>query len=232
MTRRERQHDNIREEIKALARQHMAEQGTAGLSLRAIARDMEMTAPALYRYFPAREDLITALILDAFNALADTLQAADNACVHEDYTGRMLNIMKVYRQWALENAVDFQLIYGNPIPGYSAPGELTVPAVQRGFIVIVTILADALAAGTLKLPPEYEQLPPSVDHHLRILIERDQYPIIPQLLYLGIATWTRMHGMIMLELYHHLVPTIGNVDDFYHHEITTFLQHLGLDPGP
>jgi AcrR family transcriptional regulator len=125
---RESQRQDTREEIKAFARQQMAAEGTAALSLRAIARDMEMTAPALYRYFPSREDLITALIVDAFNALADALEAADAAPTQQDYGSRLRAVLMAYRGWALEHPTDFQLIYGNPIPGYSAPRELTVPA--------------------------------------------------------------------------------------------------------
>ncbi|MBZ0286445.1 MAG: WHG domain-containing protein, partial [Anaerolineae bacterium] len=123
--------------IKAIARRHMAEQGTAAVGLRAIARDLDMTAPALYRYFPSLDDLITALIVDAYNANADAMAEADAAQPPTDYLARLLAALNAYRDWALAHPVDFQLIYGNPIPGYHAPAEITIPAARRNFAVMV-----------------------------------------------------------------------------------------------
>lgn len=226
VARRERLHDNIREEIKAIARQHMATEGTAAISLRAIARDMEMTAPALYRYFPSRDDLITALIVDAFTALADTLQAADAAHAATAPIERVWAVLLAYRQWALQNPTDFQLIYGNPIPGYTAPGEVTIPQVQRGFSAIMGAMQAAVASGDLHLPADAHLLPSAIHTHFAALIGEGQYPIDPGLFYLGIVAWTRIHGIIMLELYHHLGPTVGDVEAFYRHEIASLLRQM------
>lgn len=224
--RRERLHDSIREEIKAIARQHMATEGTAAISLRAIARDMEMTAPALYRYFSSRDDLITALIVDAFTALADALVDTEAAHRQTDPITRLTEVLLAYRRWALEHPTDFQLIYGNPIPGYAAPSEVTVPQVQRGFSVIMGVMDEAVRTGLLRLPPEAHHLPQAVEAHFHTMIAEGGYPIAPGLFYLGIALWTRMHGILMLELYHHLGPTVGDVDAFYGHEIAHFLSRI------
>ena len=105
--------------IKAVARQQMAEHGTAGLSLRGIAREMGITAPAIYNYFPRLDDLITALIVDAFTALADAIEAAESAVQSEACGPKILASCLAYREWAIAHPVDFQLIYGNPIPGYT-----------------------------------------------------------------------------------------------------------------
>ncbi|MDX1992147.1 MAG: TetR/AcrR family transcriptional regulator [bacterium] len=225
---RESQREDTREEIKAFARQQMAAEGTAALSLRAIARDMEMTAPALYRYFPSRDELITALIVDAFNALADALEAADAAQPQQDYTGRLRAVLMAYRGWALEHPTDFQLIYGNPIPGYSAPRELTVPAVVRGFQAIIRPMGEADQAGLITIPPEAQHLPASLDQHFHGLIVSGNYPISSALFYLGVTMWTRIHGIIMLELYHHLGPTVGSVDDLFAHEVQHILRRVGM----
>ena len=132
-TRREKQHISTQEEIKQVARRLMAEQGTAALSSRMIAREMGLTAPALYHYFASRDELITALIVDAFNALADALEEARDEAATGSAREQLVQTLLTYRRWALEHPIDFQLIYGNPIPGYEAPRELTVPAAERGF---------------------------------------------------------------------------------------------------
>ncbi len=114
--------------IKHIARQQMTQFGTAGLSLRAIAREIDVITPALYRYFSTLDDLITALIIDAFDGMAHCLAAADTAHYpQDDYEGRVVTACLAYRQFALERPMDFQLIYGNPIPGYVAPAEITIP---------------------------------------------------------------------------------------------------------
>src|SRR5579871_5392343 len=105
-TRRERQHDATTAEIKQVARRQMAEQGTAAISLRAIAREMGMTAPAIYRYFASRDDLITALILDAYNAQADAIEHAVDSLPEEDTRGRLRAGLYANRDWALKHPIE------------------------------------------------------------------------------------------------------------------------------
>ena len=88
MTRREQQRENTREEIKSLARKQMQAEGTAAISLRGIAREMGLTVTALYRYYTSRDDLITALIVDGFNAQADAMQEMIERRAPDRVTGR------------------------------------------------------------------------------------------------------------------------------------------------
>src|SRR4051812_32366671 len=115
-THRERVQQATREEIKETARRQMMEQGAASLSLRAIAAEMGLTAPALYRYYKNRDELVTALIVDSFYALGGALEAAGMTCAPGDYAGQFVAMMAAYRDWALANRADFTLIYGTPLP--------------------------------------------------------------------------------------------------------------------
>src|SRR5262249_49131651 len=117
--RRQRQRLATIEEIKQIARQHMRDQGAAAVSLRSIAKYLAVTHPALYRYFDRRDDLITALILDAYHALAEALATARDTAPADDSAARLLAACLEYRDWALAHPVDYALIFGNPIPGYS-----------------------------------------------------------------------------------------------------------------
>ena len=218
-TRRERQHAAIREEIKETARRLMAEHGTEGITTRFIAHEMGFTAPALYHYYANRVELITALIVDAFNALADTLQEVCEEAREEGPEEQLRRALLAYRQWALAHPADFQLLYGNPIPGYEAPAEVTVPAAVRGFRVLAPLVEKVLEKAPGSLSPE-------VHAFLREQIAREGYPVSPQALYLTILGWTRIHGIIMLELFHHLQPTIGDVDVFYRSEVEMLLQRI------
>src|SRR6266540_2538318 len=113
------------EEIKTLARRQLAEQGAGALSLRAIARDMRMASSALYRYFASYEDLISALCVDAYDALADAVTAARDARPADDHAGRWWAICHAYPRWSLDNRPDFALIFGTPVPGHRAPEAAT-----------------------------------------------------------------------------------------------------------
>lgn len=234
MTRRERQRVANLEEIKHLARQHMRAEGTAALSLRAIAREMGLTVTALYRYYPSRDDLITALILDGFNAQADTLEAVvrdagpDALSSAQGCRATLRDALLTYRAWALQHPVDFQLLYGNPIPGYHAPADLTRPAAARNFSVIVGILIAAQQGGWLRPSPAYTDLPAPVRQHLMHSV-----PGVPaQVSYIATVGWSRIHGMITLELFEHTPPVVGDADAFYRHEVDTLIQELGLATTP
>jgi len=227
-SRREKILDITREEIKKNARQLMAENGTAGLSIRAIAREMQMTAPALYHYYASLNDLITALVMDAFTQLADKLEVAAADDTVQSSAERLGAVANANRQWALAHPVDFQLIYGNPIPGYEQPIELTYPPARRSFLVTARIFAAAIDSGEINLPTSYRNLPAAIEDSLRELstVEGHELPLLA--LYLTAVAWTKIHGHIMLELFNLLQPVIVDVDAFFKYETQQFLQHVGL----
>lgn len=226
-TRRERLREQTLQEIKEMARQQMAESGTAAVSLNAIARKMGLTTPALYRYFKNRDDLITSLVAESFNNLADTLASTAQQSP-ADPGEKLLNVILAYRQWALDHPIDFELIYGNPIPDYQAPAEITTPAAQRGFSVILEILNAAYESGRLHPLPEYINLP--ADLQLNIPDRTAAFPSGTDrtVFYIGLVGWYRIHGIIMLELFHHIQPLVGNPEAFYKHEVMSLLKSAGF----
>jgi AcrR family transcriptional regulator len=225
--RREKLRQATQTEIKEIARRLMAENGTAGLGLRAIAREMDVTAPAIYRYFPGLDDLITELIIENFHALAAAMDDGAHSAPETDYAGRLMGMLMAYRQWALDNPIDFQLIYGNPIPGYVAPAERTMPAARRGFDVVVEILDGALKAGAIIPPPEYHALPGAITAQLEGVIAHEGYDVPVVVVYLATVGWTRIHGIVMLELFDDIQPILGDTEAFYRLEMHMLLKQLG-----
>jgi len=215
-------------QIKAVARQQMTEHGTAGLSLRGIAREMGITAPAIYNYFPRLDDLITALIVDAFTALADFIEAAELHVRSEKCGMKILASYLAYREWAIAHPVDFQLIYGNPIPGYVAPAEITVPLARRPFEGLARLFLEAYQTGELVVPAEYVPVPASISAHFATWLPEAGYDFPDALLCLLMSGWARIHGMVMLELFEHLGPVVGHPADFYRYVLGAFLQQLGM----
>lgn len=230
--RKDQQKPLTTEQIKAVARRQMAERGTAGLSLRAIARDLGITAPAIYNYFPRLDDLITALIVDAFTALAESVEAAGATARGQGagLSGQLAASVRAYRTWAVTHPTDFQLIYGNPIPGYVAPAALTAPLASRPFNELVGLLQLAWSQGRLTVPAAYAVIPPPVAEHAADFRRAAGLEFPDAVLCLLASGWARIHGQVLLELFHHSQPLIGDPAEFYELELRAYLSLLGLPP--
>ena len=227
-TRRERQHEATREEIKAVARQQMTAQGAAALSLRAIGRALGLTAPALYRYYPSRDDLITALIIDAYHSQSTWLEEACNALPPDDHAGRLRAFIMAYREWSIAHPEDYKLIYGTPIPGYHAPWELTAPAAQRNMLIVLALLKAAWQAKALTLPAEYTRLSPPLRQKLAEAAAQMGYDVPLPLLHVAIVSWAHIQGLISLELFGHLVMLEPQAGEVYRLEAEAWLKRYGL----
>src|SRR5215212_10853067 len=147
-TARERVRAELTAEITEVARRQLGEVGAAALSLRAVARELGMASSALYRYFPSRDDLLTRLIIDGYDALGDAADAADDPSAPP--AERWLGVCRAVRAWARAHPHEYALLYGSPVPGYRAPQD-TVPAASRVGVVLGRILGEAAHSGAL--PP-------------------------------------------------------------------------------
>ena len=225
LSRRERVRQATVEEIKAVARAQMAAEGTAGVTLRAIAREMGMTAPALYRYFGSRDDLVTALVTDAYDALADAMEAAAGP---GDHAERVLAAFGAFRTWGLEHPTEFALTFGSPIPGYVAP-EATRPAGLRYTDLLGRLLAEALADGALD-PARIEVQPsPALARQVGELQRRRGGPVLPApVMAFGLGAWARVHGLVALEVFGHLAPAIGDGAALFDQELEQIIRQSGL----
>ncbi|ATL69365.1 TetR/AcrR family transcriptional regulator [Nocardia terpenica] len=184
---RQRYRVQMQAEIKQCAWEQMATDGPSALSLNAIAKNMGMSGPALYRYYASRDELITALIRDSYRSLADTLRAA------RDSGADVAGLAYAAREWALANPQRYFLIYGTPIPGYRAPDD-TVAITQE----IMAVLVEAFAAQ-----PVDEQATPfdaNLEHH-RHWAPDESVPTTT--LHRALSFWTRTHGVLSLELAGH-----------------------------
>jgi AcrR family transcriptional regulator len=151
-TARQRARAELTREIKEEARSQVAAAGAQRLSLRAVARELGMVSSALYRYFPSRDDLLTALIIDAYDALGDRAERAVAALPRADIRSRWRACCSAVRAWALGHPHEYALIYGSPVPGYQAPQE-TIPSASRVALVLGGLLADAQAGSPAPPPP-------------------------------------------------------------------------------
>ncbi|MGH3737875.1 MAG: TetR/AcrR family transcriptional regulator [Micromonosporaceae bacterium] len=228
-TARERARTELVAEIKRVARRHLAEHGAAALSMRAISRDLGMVSSAIYRYFPSRDHLLTALIVDSYDAVGAAAEQADAAQPAEAYHERWLATCRAVRAWALTHPHEHALLYGSPVPGYRAPEDTIAPASRVG-VVLSRLFSEAYAAGALR-PPGTPPVPTALwpdTERLRATV----MPGLPdELVMLGILVWTHLFGAISFELFGHYHNVIDAADDGFDHTMTTLASLIGLPPG-
>jgi AcrR family transcriptional regulator len=225
-TARERARAELTREIKDEARRQLAAAGAARLSLRSVARSLGLVSSALYRYYPSRDDLLTALIIDAYDDLGDAAEAGEQGA---DPRSRWLSVCRATRRWALDHPHEYALIYGSPVPGYRAPRE-TVTAAARVPLLLIRQLQDASAAGVLAPPPERPLTPP-LAAQVTALAERIAPDLPAPVLALAMVAWTQLFGMISFELFGHLVGSVDPSEQFFDHACHTMADLLGLPEG-
>jgi AcrR family transcriptional regulator len=229
-SRRERLRAETSAEIKTIALNLMSEGGPDAITLRAIAREMGMTAGAIYGYYATRDELITTLITDVYTSLVDTVEAARDARPAGDAAGRMLAWAQAFREWAIANPEGFRLIYGDPVPGYQAPeGGPAAEAERRACTGLTGLVAAAW--------PHAELLQSTGDHqwtdfHPKLAEEvRQEFPDLPPAaVALALRVWGRMHGLVALEIYGHLRFQAHEPARLYRAEMLDMLTSMGLTP--
>ncbi|GAA1799386.1 TetR/AcrR family transcriptional regulator [Luedemannella flava] len=209
-------------EIKAVARRHLATDG-ANLSLRAVARDMGMVSSALYRYYASRDELLTALIIDAYDALGEAVERADASVTDRaDARGRWLACCHAVRDWALAEPAEYALIFGSPVPGYAAPVD-TVRAAQRTPLVLIGI---ALDSGSTARVPFAGDVPAALAADFASLRARLGVEIPDHVLLGGSYAWIHLFGAVSFELFGQLNNVVNARREYFAHQMTAVGEQL------
>lgn len=217
-TRRDRRRAETIDEIKHAALEQIAAQGAGTLSVRGIARTIGMSPAGLYRYYDGLDSLITDLVADAYSDLAAAVEAATAG--PGDVLGRLREGMLAYRRWSLDHPNRFLLIFGTPIPGYSAPEEgPTVRANRRIGAAFFGVVAEGWRSGVLALP-EVSREPTA---HERAFLDAAAPDFPPTWLGSFIGAWAYFHGMVTLEVLHQLDWIYPDAEVFFITEVDRLL---------
>jgi AcrR family transcriptional regulator len=260
-TRRQRVREATAREIKSTARRLLVERGAEGLTLRAIARDMGMTAPALYRYFPSREDMLEHVIAELYDEVTGALEAARDELPDEDVVGRMLAVSRTFRRWALDHPGEFGLLFGSPIAGTSAshpggsgdardprdprdsrdPGDPGDPgdrdggpahAAGRRFGMLFGVLVGLLYQRQPFPIRSDEEIEPVLAARLREWC--DDFPVRLPLgvLQVFLSCWIRLYGAVCLEVFGHLRFAVEDAEPMFETELQSLAGLLGARYRP
>src|SRR3984957_1617016 len=198
MAKRRDSRERIEAQIIELGRRHLVEQGAAGLSLRAIARDLGMVSSAVYRYVSSRDELLTLLLVDAYSELADAVDRARDA-MSEVWSDDVVAIAHAARDWAIAHPASWALLYGSPVPGYHAPADRTVGPGTRVVGALFDAVAAGIATGDIKLTNHPAPQPISSDFER--LRQEFGFPGDDAVIAKCFAIWAGVVGAISLEVF-------------------------------
>lgn len=197
-TARARAREQITADIIGEARRQLAVGGAAGLSLRSVARELGMVSSGVYRYVASRDELLTRLIVEAYDSLGAAAEAAADADVAP--AERWVGVAHAIRDWAIDHPHEYALVYGTPVPGYAAPA-MTSESGTRASLALVRVVSEAAASGQLcrGRPPSVESAPLAADFAtLRTTIDLD---VDDDTVLDVLAAWTQLFGLLSFELF-------------------------------
>ncbi len=223
-TARERVRAELTAEITDAARRQLADVGAAALSLRAVAREVGLVSSAVYRYFPSRDDLLTRLIVDGYDALGAAAEAADHP--DEAPRNRWLAVCRAVRAWALAHPHEYALLYGSPVPGYSAPQD-TVPAASRVGVVLGRILGDAARSGLLSTAGG-DRDPSLISDDAAAALGGDHPAIDDTVRVRALLAWSSLFGTLSFEVFGHFVGSVEDGDRYFDRAMTELAALIGL----
>jgi len=223
-TARERIRAELTAEITDAARRQLGEVGAAALSLRAVAREVGLVSSAVYRYFPSRDDLLTRLITDGYDALGEAAEAADSPDAAP--RARWLSVCRAVRAWALAHPHEYALLYGSPVPGYSAPQD-TIPAASRVGVLLGRILTDAARSGLLP-DGDGERDPSLISDDAAAVLGGDHPAIDDTVRVRALLAWSSVYGTLSFELFGHFVGSVEDGDRYFDRAMTELAALLGL----
>ncbi len=231
-TARQRAREQITDEILRAARDRLTRTGPGELSLRAVARDVGMVSSAVYRYFPSRDDLLTALLIEGYDELGAAVEQADrDVADHADVAARWLSACRTVRTWSLAHPGDYALLYGSPVPGYAAPQDTIGPA-TRVVVVLIGIINDAYAAGAdapaTSTTPELDEL---VAGAVEFAQQQGFEELPADLVVRTIMAWTTIFGTVSFELFGHLHGSISDYATYFDEVCGRLGASVGLASG-
>jgi AcrR family transcriptional regulator len=238
-SRRDRLRAATLDEIKQTARRLLVTDGATAVTLRAIAREMGMTAPALYRYFPSYEDLIKALCASLYHELTDELEQARDAVHIDDVVGRMYAVCRSFRRWSVGHPAEFGLMFGSPQPALNHSVEdphdpLKEPHVAADRFARVFAYLFAEMWGRKQFPvPDRDELSPSLCAQLDGYLDQLGATGLP----VGAAQtflscWIRLYGLVALEVFGHLHFALTDPEPMFEQELSAVAQRIGGEPRP
>lgn len=214
---------DLAEAILLTARQQLQQRGNYLVSLRAIAKELEITPSAIYRYYATHEDLIEVLTGVCVQDFVDALEIADRTIPVNQYERRMTVILEEYRNWALQHTSEFYLVYERPRIPYEE-GSITLPHAHLLLEIFIRILNGAALAGSLNVSHLQDDESFINKGYLVTLEKRSRYEVSPIVATIGFDVWSRIYALVMSELRPNTNPFGELPSVYYNHAIKLLVK--------
>jgi AcrR family transcriptional regulator len=212
--------------IKDVARRLIADRGVANLSLREVSREMGMVSSALYRYFATRDELLTALIYDAYNELGVVVERAEARLPRSQTRARWHSACAAVRKWATAHPHEYALLFGTPVPGYVAP-NITIAAATRVPTVLGRILSDDVARHARRASTSAIQV--DVRDFLQVDALAASMPNVePEFYVRALMAWTTLFGTVSFELFGHYMGSVTSCPQMFDAVVEELAEFVGL----
>jgi AcrR family transcriptional regulator len=207
----------------------LATDGAAALSLRAVARDLGVVSSAVYRYVANRDELLTLLLVDAYDELGDAVDTAVDAVPEGDFYGRFKALGRAVREWALKEPARYGLLFGSPVPGYQAPaGQTTAPG-TRVVVRLAGIIDAAYREDGLTTPPHAAVVPSALSSDLEAVRTELGLQVPDDALASGVLAWTSLFGAVSFEVFGQYGPeSFSARDELFEHHLAVLAGVAGL----
>ena len=228
LTPRARAREQTMRDIVRIGRTHLATEGAAALSLRAVARDLGLVSSAVYRYVASRDELLTLLVVDGYDELGDAVDTALAGVERSDHAGRLVAIGRAVRAWALAEPATYALLFGSPVPGYVAPAERTTGPGTRVVTRLVEVWEDAWQAGVVAVDDRPTPAPGLAEDLARI--RRELAITAPDhLIARGVLVWAALFGCVSFEVFgQYGAGTLSRPGDLFEHHLAVLVGTVGL----
>jgi AcrR family transcriptional regulator len=237
-SRRDRARADTEREIRQTARRVLVDHGVDGLALRAVAREMGMTAPALYRYFSSREDLVDHVVADLYTELCDVLESVRDDVTPAEPGPQLIAVSRAFRSWATTHHAEFGLLFGSagervlpPDAGPDADDRPSDVAARRFGGVFAALVSRLYLEQGFPVPADHE-IEPALQVQLRTWCEK-----LPVALPLGVmavflSCWIRLYGMVCMEVFGHLRFALDDAAPMFEAELRGLAVRLGMPRHP
>jgi AcrR family transcriptional regulator len=216
-------------DIVRIGREHLATDGAAALSLRAVARDLGVVSSAVYRYVRSRDELLTLLVVDGYNALGD---AVDGALAAEaDPIDGLRALGRTVRRWALAEPARYGLLFGTPVPGYDAPAAETIAPGTRVIATMLTLFARAYGAGELVAPAGEPRISTALAGSFTRIRDQFQLEVPDWLIVRGVTFWVGLFGAVSADVFDmYGADTFADREELFELQLDGLLDMLGHRP--
>jgi AcrR family transcriptional regulator len=234
LSRRDRQRADTVREIKMTARQVLVKQGVDGLALRAVAREMGMTAPALYRYFDSREDLVENVVADLYDELVTVLEDARDDALPATPPIQLLACSRAFRRWATTHHPEFGLLFGSAgdgvVPPHGTPNRGDSPAelaAQRFGAVFAVLMAEIYEERHFPIPAD-DDIEPALQEQLKLWCAEFPIQLPLGVMQVFLSCWIRLYGLVCMEIFGHLKFALADAEPMFEAELHGLATVLGV----